>query len=436
MRKWLLLLTAIVGSIVITMSFDAPLQQIFSLSQGNLLEFSSVNCDSLSTSEIDASCLSLAELPEILLEGQTYTLSVIDPKGNSVKEGCKFSVNAPNIASIDPNGQIKALSAGNAIITIEHVSGYIEIIDLTVEPKTPVLVDDIKITLLDTRKTVTQGDRFTISVKVTPKEFSNKVTFFSSDATIASIDSEGMIKALMPGKVTIKAQVEGSSASFVLEVLKKNELIKLQSLEIVSASTTMEIATAQQLTVKKSPADANETIEFISSDSSILAVSSSGKITAKAVGSATVTVRNSSNSVTSSVTIRVVNTLEIERLIKEVFRLTNKERVNAGLPALTYSDTLQKGAMIRAEEIIQSFSHTRPDGSKFYTVFNGAYPYRMIGENLAAGFTSASSVVEGWMNSEGHRANILKDGYTQIGIGVKKDKDGRIYWVQIFGDPK
>lgn len=436
MRKWLMLLTAIVGSILIMLSFDTPLQHLTSLSKKNLLEFSSVNCDSLSTSEIDASCLSLAEFPQMLREGESYSLSIIDPKGNSVKEGCKFSVNAPNIASIDANGQIKALSAGTAVITVEHVSGYIEIIDLTIEPKIPVLVDDLKISLSNTRKTVTQGDRFAISVKVTPKEFSNKVTFLSSDTSIATIDSEGMISALIPGKVTIKVLVEGKSASFVLEVLKKNELIKLQSLEIVSASTTMEISTSQQLTIKKTPIDANETIEFISSDTSILTVSSSGKITAKAVGSATVTVRNSSNTMKSSVTIRVVNTLEIERLIKEVFKLTNQERVNAGLPALTYSDALQKGAMIRAEEIIQSFSHTRPDGSKFYTVFDDTYAYRMIGENLAAGFTSASSVVNAWMNSEGHRANILKDGYTQIGIGIKKDKDGRIYWVQIFGDPK
>jgi uncharacterized protein YkwD len=92
--------------------------------------------------------------------------------------------------------------------------------------------------------------------------------------------------------------------------------------------------------------------------------------------------------------------------------------------------------LIRAEEIIQSFSHTRPNGTKFYTVFEGLYDYRMIGENLAAGFTSASSVVSGWMNSEGHRANILKEDYTEIGIGIKKDSAGRLYWVQIFGTPK
>jgi uncharacterized protein YkwD len=92
--------------------------------------------------------------------------------------------------------------------------------------------------------------------------------------------------------------------------------------------------------------------------------------------------------------------------------------------------------MIRSNEIIKSFSHTRPDGSRFYTVFDDTYSFRMIGENLAAGYTSASSVVNAWMNSEGHRANILKDGYTQIGIGITKDKDGRIYWVQIFADPK
>jgi uncharacterized protein YkwD len=436
LRKWLLFLTAIVGSILITASFHTPFQQLLSLSQPNLLEFSKVNCDSLSTSDIDESCISLADYPKIVSEGESFSLVILDPKGNSIKTGCTYASDQPNVATIDVNGQIKALSAGTAIITIEHVSGYVEFVDLTVEPKAPALVEDVKITLSNTRKSVTQGDRFAISAKVTPEEFSTKITYFSSNPSIASIDSAGMIRALLPGKVTIKAMVEGKIASFVLEVLKKNELVKLQSLDIVSASTTMEVSTSQLLSIKKTPSDANESLEFTSSDISVLTVSSSGKVTAKAVGSATITVKNSSGSVSESVTIRVVDSLEIERLIKEVFKLTNQERVYAGLPALTYSSVLQKGAMIRASEIIQSFSHTRPDGSKFYTVFDDTYSYRMIGENLAAGFTSASSVINGWMNSEGHRANILKDGYTQIGIGIKKDATGRIYWVQIFGDPK
>lgn len=436
MRKWLIGGMAIIASVLLLSSFQTPLLNLISLSRSNLLELSKVTCDSLATTEIDASCLKIDEYPTVLTEGQTFSITVSDPKGNIINNGLTFSSSIPEIASVDSSGNIRAVKAGITRINIEHTSGFRVVADLTVEPKAPVLVDDIKISLINTRKSVMQGESFTIGVKVTPEGTKTSVTFSASDASIATIDKNGVINAINPGKVTIKATAEGKSVSFLLEVLKKAELIKLQSLSFTSASTSMEIATYLQLTIVKTPANANENIEYTSSDPSILTVSTSGKVTAKAVGTATVTVRNLANSVSASITIRVISSLDIERLIKEVFKLTNQERIYAGLPALTYNNVLEDGAMIRAEEIIQSFSHTRPDGSKFFTVFNNTYAFHLMGENLAAGFNSAAAVVNGWMNSEGHRANILKDGYTQIGIGIAKDKDGRIYWVQIFADPK
>lgn len=436
MRKWLIGGMAIIASVLLLSSFQTPLLNLISLSRSNLLELSKVTCDSLATTEIDASCLKIDEYPTVLTEGQTFSITVSDPKGNIINNGLTFSSSIPEIASVDSSGNIRAVKAGITRINIEHTSGFRVVADLTVEPKAPVLVDDIKISLINTRKSVMQGESFTIGVKVTPEGTKTSVTYSASDASIATIDKNGVINAINPGKVTIKATAEGKSVSFLLEVLKKAELIKLQSLSFTSASTSMEIATYLQLTIVKTPANANENIEYTSSDPSILTVSTSGKVTAKAVGTATVTVRNLANSVSASITIRVISSLDIERLIKEVFKLTNQERIYAGLPALTYNNVLEDGAMIRAEEIIQSFSHTRPDGSKFFTVFNNTYAFHLMGENLAAGFNSAAAVVNGWMNSEGHRANILKDGYTQIGIGIAKDKDGRIYWVQIFADPK
>ena len=435
MRKWLMWLTAILGSLLIVSTFQMPLLELFSLSQINEVELSKTTCDSMATADIHASCLMVGQYPESLVEGETFRLMISDPKGNPISSGFTFTSTQIQVASIDAKGLLQALSAGVSTINIEHNSGFKLSFDLTIVPRTPIRIEELKIALVNTRKTTTQGDVFSISVKLTPDCLA-AVSYTSSDKSIASIDENGTIRALMPGKVTISATAEGKSVSFVLEVLKKIELIKLQSLQISVASSTMETATTQMLSVKKSPSDANEAIEFESSDPDVLTVSSAGKVTAKAVGSATVTVRNSSNTIKASVTIRVVSSLNIERMINDVVRLTNAERVKAGLPALSYNSTLEKGAMIRAQEIIQSFSHTRPDGSKFYTVFEGGYAYSAIGENLAAGFNTAASVVDGWMNSDGHRANILKEAYTQIGIGIKKDAEGRIYWVQIFANPK
>ncbi len=115
----------------------------------------------------------------------------------------------------------------------------------------------------------------------------------------------------------------------------------------------------------------------------------------------------------------------------EIARLTNIERQKAGLSILTYNTSLEAGAKIRAEEIITHFSHTRPDGSRFFTAF-GDLQYQNIGENLGSGFRTPESIVSAWMNSESHRANILKPEYQEISVAITKDADGKYRWVQIF----
>ena len=115
-----------------------------------------------------------------------------------------------------------------------------------------------------------------------------------------------------------------------------------------------------------------------------------------------------------------------------VFELVNKERKAAGLGALTLSDELCKVADIRAKEIVKSFSHTRPNGTSCFTAFkeNGV-TYRYAGENIAYGQKTATEVMNGWMNSAGHRANILGKNFGKIGIACY-EYNGRKYWVQLF----
>ena len=116
----------------------------------------------------------------------------------------------------------------------------------------------------------------------------------------------------------------------------------------------------------------------------------------------------------------------------EVLRLTNIERQKAGLKTLTYLSTLDEGAKIRSIEIITHFSHTRPDGSRFFTVFGPNFQYRNIGENLATGFRTPEQVVNAWMNSDSHRANILNERFEQLSVAVTRGDDGKFRWVQIF----
>ena len=117
----------------------------------------------------------------------------------------------------------------------------------------------------------------------------------------------------------------------------------------------------------------------------------------------------------------------------QVAELVNAERAKAGLPALQLQTDLTRAANVRAREIKQKFSHTRPDGSNFSSVLaEQGISYRMSGENIAYGQSSPQAVMEGWMNSSGHRANILNSNFKNIGVGLYQDERGVNHWVQLF----
>ncbi len=120
----------------------------------------------------------------------------------------------------------------------------------------------------------------------------------------------------------------------------------------------------------------------------------------------------------------------MDGLATQVVILVNEVRAENGLAPLGIDSDLVSAALIRGEEITRVFSHTRPDGTSCATVSDKLY-----GENIAYGQRSAQEVMTDWMNSEGHRANILDPRFTSIGVCVWR-QGGILYWVQLFGiDP-
>lgn len=117
---------------------------------------------------------------------------------------------------------------------------------------------------------------------------------------------------------------------------------------------------------------------------------------------------------------------------KEVLRLVNIERAKEGLSQLTTNSTLEKAAYIRSQEIKQSFSHTRPNGSSFSTILKEMnISYQAAGENIAYGQKTPEAVVNAWMNSSGHRANIMSKNFNKLGVGCYISNNV-VYWTQIF----
>ena len=112
---------------------------------------------------------------------------------------------------------------------------------------------------------------------------------------------------------------------------------------------------------------------------------------------------------------------------KKALKLVNQERKKVGLSSLKWSSELEDSAKIRASEASISWSHTRPDGSQWYTVSSATY-----GENLAKNYETAQDAIKAWMASESHKDNILDPDYKTLGIALVKI-NGVYYWAQEYG---
>ena len=123
---------------------------------------------------------------------------------------------------------------------------------------------------------------------------------------------------------------------------------------------------------------------------------------------------------------------------QQVVDLVNKERAAAGLPALKVNTKLAGVAEKKAEDLRDKnyFAHQSPTyGSPFDMMKQFGISYTSAGENIAKGQKTPADVMNGWMNSPGHKANILNSSYTEIGVGYVTDSNGTTYWVQHFIRP-
>ena len=126
----------------------------------------------------------------------------------------------------------------------------------------------------------------------------------------------------------------------------------------------------------------------------------------------------------------------LRRTAADVIALTNAERATAGLAPLSPDPLLTDAAQAHSADMVARafYAHTSPDGGEpWHRAAAAGSTRRSIGENIACGQRSAAEVVRGWMNSPGHRANILKPGFTHIGIGFAGGGAAGTYWTQLFG---
>ena len=136
--------------------------------------------------------------------------------------------------------------------------------------------------------------------------------------------------------------------------------------------------------------------------------------------------------------VNIPNVSDVTTLENQVITLVNKQRAARGLPALKRGATLSYCARLKSQDMVKRnyFSHTSPTyGSPFQMMEYFGLKFSAAGENIAYGQQTPQAVMNAWMNSPGHRANILNASYTYIGVGAAKKSSGVIYWTQEFCKP-
>lgn len=119
----------------------------------------------------------------------------------------------------------------------------------------------------------------------------------------------------------------------------------------------------------------------------------------------------------------------------EVTALTNEERAAAGCDEVGTDERLRTAARSHSQDMADNgyFSHTGQDGSSFVDRAESAGYPRPAGENIAMGYRTPADVVRGWMNSDGHRRNMLSCSHQMVGVGLAYNDNGQPYWTQVFG---
>jgi len=288
-----------------------------------------------------------------------------------------------------------------------------------------VAVEDI---VLDLPKLVLHhGESATLNPSLAPYDVTDTtITFKSRDENIVTVSEEGVITSHSRGSTEIIL-----SAEDVEKIVEITIIEPVTTIRVTSDRRSYQVGDEGQFFIRVSPEGASDAALTVTMSGDEIALTGDNNFIANFPGEVTITV-TAANGVEGS---HVISVIDLELFAEEVFRLTNVERARAGLAPFFTSQPLDAAAMVRAVEIVEVFSHTRPDGRDCFTAFaENDVVYLTAGENLAAGHRHPADVVRGWMDSPSHRENILNPAFGRLGIGVYMDENGRLYWTQAFTD--
>lgn len=320
-----------------------------------------------------------------------------------------FSSSDEEVCKVTQDGTVLGVGLGETSITIkERFSNWQGEVAVRVEAER----FQGELLLSSEEMSLKAGEEAVVQATVVPEDTEEtEILWSSNDESVAVISQKGSIKAVAEGECVITA------------TLQRDDRIKAELR--VQVLNPGENGNSNQGT-----GNTNSGINESSNGTGGNSGNNQDSIPEQ-TGNSNSGVENSGAEGTGPVS----NAYYMDSYAEQVLEIVNARRAEAGLEPLTMNYTLVSAAKVRAAEIVQSFSHTRPNGSSCFTAWDEAgVGYSGAGENIAAGQWSAESAMNAWMNSEGHRANILNGSFTQIGIACYYDPDSPYgyYWVQCF----
>lgn len=356
--------------------------------------------------------------------------------------------NAGNIAVEDSGASLAAIRFNNTTIKLGIGETYISIIPNVSNSNSSIQMGYARckvvvkkaptyVTLSKSSLTLGVGETFSIYKTIPDDSYAGTFTWTSDNNAVATVEKTSMSNATITAKgtgtATIKVQLyNGKTATCKVTVKTAPKSVTINE----NINFLMEGQNATISYSTNSGSYSNRT-NWSSSDSSIISVkkdkNNKATLTAKKEGTAEITVTTYNNIYTTcKIKVYKDNT---EEFIVEVIRLVNIERAKEGVAPLERRNDLEKVSAIRAVEISEYWSHTRPNGESIISLIKEhGIKYKVIGENIASGQETPAEVVEAWMNSPGHRKNIMNPEFTGLGVGYYFDPtlEYEHFWVQNF----
>ena len=319
------------------------------------------------------------------------------------------------------DGRWTAVGAGTTGIIATAANGVIGYAAVTVI--VPVEVFSLGVQEI----TINRGDSITLTPVITPADATDQnIKYISGDESISSISWDGTITGVSAGTTVIEGIVDNVRDTCTVTVV-----VPVTGIKISTDKRAYKVGDQGEFVIEIEPKDATDKTYAVNISGTVSDLPEENTFFCAVGGEITITA-TAANGVSDKQTVIVI---DLVAYADEMFRLTNTEREKEGLSPLSGMASLTQVAVIRASEIIRSFSHDRPDGRSCFSAYNeNDISYFWAGENIAMGQRTPADAVQAWMDSPGHKENILKSEFKHLGAGVAMDNNGRLYWVQNFTD--